>query len=207
MTAIKSNPFHNRQILLESCFAEIPQKVGTHTLRPLSAASFSLLGRLGSPMMSASPNVDMIGLFEAVVLYIWIHAADLDQVAAIETTDDLPHPEIKRMGFQIEFGEALGFLEIYKRCSARMTAALAEVEDDEDTPGKRGTPPAPVGSPRSFTPLAAVPTPLASATSSGSCPSSEPSPISMPPMSQMEPAASGLVPLPELTPRDSTMPQ
>lgn len=195
----------SRQHLLETCFSEIPQKVGTLDLRKLSAASFALLGRLGSPMMKGGHGLTMDDMFDAVVLYLWIHSADLDAVVAIETAENLPELEIRKFGFSVDFGDALGFLEIYKRCSARMAAALAEVEEDEEEePGKPGNQVQnPVGLHHLCLPSEVLETPTRSDTSSGSCPSKEPSPIFTPPMPQTEPAADGFT-LPDLRKPDSS---
>lgn len=203
MLPIAAPPAVSRQHLLETCFSEIPQKIGSTELRKLSPASFALLGRLGSPMMTGGAGLTLESMFEAVVLYLWIHSADLDLVCAIESTDDLPHAEIRKFGFGVDFGNALGFLETYKRCSARMAAALAEVEEDEDEePGKHANPePSRAGSPLSFTPSEDAPIPGGSATFYGSCPSNEPLPISTPPTPPTEHAAAGFT-LPDL--RDPT---
>jgi hypothetical protein len=194
-------PRLSRQQLLETCFCDLPQKVGNIPLRNLSAGSFSLLGRLDSPMMQGGAN-DNETIFQAVILYVWIHSADLDTVCLIETSDDLPKAEINKLGFNIDFGDALGFLEIYKRCTARMAIALAEVEelDDDDEPGKRKEPAVQnrAGSPLSSMPSADAPTPSANATSFGSSPSNEPFATSTLPTSPTEPVADGLV-LPTLT--------
>jgi hypothetical protein len=198
------HPALSRQQLLETCFAEIPQKIGNLQLRKLSAASFTLLGRLESPMMKGGSSIDMDAMFDAVILYIWVHSADLDLVCSIETAADLPAADIKKLGFEIDFGNALGFLEIYKRCSARMAAALAEVEEDEtEEPGKPATAPGPAGSPLSSMPSEDAATPPGNDTFSGNSPSNEPFPICTPPTSPTEPAASGLV-LPVLKATDST---
>lgn len=209
MLVIKSAEV-SRQHLLETCFSEIPQKVGNIALRKLSPGSFTLLGRLGSPMMAAGgEKVTMDDMFNAVVLYLWVHSADLETVIAIETGEDLPQTEIRKLGFEVDFGNALGFLEIYKRCSARMAAALAEVEDEEDEEEEPGKPGGlaqnPVGSPHLFTPSEAAPIPSKSDTSSGSCPSSEPSPISTPPMPPAALEAGGFM-MPDLKPVDTNPP-
>lgn len=195
-----------RETLLETAFCDIPVSIGDRSLRPLTAGSFTLLGRLKNPMMVGSPEgeeLDQTAMFEAVIQYVWVHATDISQVIAVQTADDIPAADIRSLGFQITLGQALAFLSSYRLCAARMAASLAEVdEDDGDAPGKSAAPgPSPVGSPLSLLPSGPPETPPGSATSSGPCPSSEPSLTSMPPMSPMEPAANGLV-LPQLTAPD-----
>lgn len=188
----------SREALLELAFSDIPSQIGSLALRPLSAGSFTLLGRLGNPMMvgkqapvEAVQEDSQTAMFAAVIQYVWVHSADIEEVIAVETPSDIPAAALKHLGFQLSIGQALAFLERYQASALRMTASLAETEQEEDeTPGK---PPelAPVGSPASSTPAEPAETPCASATSSGSCQLSEPSPTSTPPTVPTEPAADG----------------
>lgn len=199
----------NRQHLLETAFSDIPSKVGDITLRPLSASSFTLLSRLGNPMMVGNKKpaaaLEKSGeqgeMFAAVIQYLWVHSAPLETIVEIERIDQIPEREIKMLGYGVTMGEALKFIAAYQESALRMTASLAEVEPEEDT-GKPGKLPETrhAGSHRSFSPAEQPETPSGSDTSSGSCPSSEHSPTSTPPTSPAEPAAAGLVILPDLTP-------
>jgi hypothetical protein len=196
-----------RETILSTAFCDILQKVGPLTLRPLSAASFTLLGRLKNPMMvgTAGDETTQGEMFDAVIQYLWIHSAPLAQVAAIRTAEDLPAGEILELGFSIPMGHALAFLESYKACSQRMSLSLAEVED-EDGPGKQATTaPAPAGSPPSSSPSVPPVIPGANDIYFGGCPSNAHLPISMPPIPPTEPAAAGLV-LPMLTTMESMPP-
>lgn len=178
----------SRQNLLETAFSEFPSKIGSIGLRRLSAGSFTLLGRLDNPMIAgkgkpsdaASAGVTQMEMFDAVVVYAWVHSAPLESVAAVETNDDLPAKEIRALAFEISISDAFEFLASYERCALRMAANLAEV-DSEDDDGKLGKPQGnlPAGLHRSFIPAGPVEIPFVSSTSFGSCPSSEPSPISM----------------------------
>jgi len=189
-----------REQMLETVFCDIPATIGTLQLRALSAGSFTLLGRLGNPMIiapAAGREITQTETFAAVIQYVWVHSADLAIVAAVRTEDDLPAAEIAALGFGITIGQAFGFLNTFTGCASRMSASLAEVEEEE-TVGKPSAPASPpVGSPASSSASAPPVTPCASATSSGSCPSSAPLAICTPPTSPMEPAADG--PLPSLT--------
>ena len=188
-----------REALLELAFADIPSQIGSLRLRPLSAGSFALLGRLGNPMMvgkqapaQAAAGDEQTTMFAAVIEYVWVHSAELDEVVTVETRADIPAATIKRLGFEISIGQALAFLERYQASAERMTASLAEVEteDDESSPGKPPESP-PAGSPASSTPAVHVETQLASEISFGSCLSSAHSHISTPPTSPTERAADG----------------
>lgn len=199
----------DRYSLLRRAFCDVPQVVGPYSLRPCSAASFELLGELENPLVfggnAASERMDIQSVIRAVSEYIWVHSADEDAVCAIETRDQLPRAEIRKMALHIEIGEALAFTATFTAAAMKMAAALAEVEDDgEGSPGKPET--ALTGLPRSSSPSAVPEIPSASGTSSGALPSSAPSATSMPPMPPMEPSADGPPPLiilsPETTPPD-----
>lgn len=198
----------SRNALLELAFSDIPSQVAGLTLRRLSAGSFTLLGRLGNPMIIGKKNSaeapaedSQTAMFEAAIQYIWIHSADIEKVLAVETVEDIPVQEIRALAFQISIGEAFAFLARYQESALRASASLAEIEpeDDDQSPGKLPVPP-PVGSPASSTPAEPAEIPHESATSCGSCPSSEPSPTSTPQTSPTEPAADGpsLTLLPDL---------
>lgn len=205
----------SREQLLELAFSDIPSQIGSITLRPLSAGSFTLLGRLGNPMMvgsqaplEAAQGDSQTAMFAAVIQYVWVHSADIEQVITVETPEDIPAAALKHLGFQLSIGQALAFLERYQASALRMTASLAETEpEDDETPGKPQESPL-AGSPASSTPAEPAETPFASATSSGSCPSREHSPTSTPPTSPTEPAADGpsLTLLPDFTPPPPTPP-
>jgi hypothetical protein len=198
----------SRDALLELAFSDIPSKISTITLRRLSAGSFTLLGRLGNPMIvgkkdrAAVPAEDsQTAMFDAAIQYIWVHSADIETVLAVETVEDIPVKEIRALAFEISIGEAFAFLARYQESALRASASLAEVEPEEDdqSPGKLPEV-LPVGSPPSSTPAEPAEIPHESATSSGSCPSSEPSPTSTLQTSPTEPAADGpsLTLLPDL---------
>lgn len=202
-----------REHLLELAFSDIPSQIGALKLRPLSAGSFALLGRLGNPMMvgkqapttaAAAAGDSQTAMFAAVIEYVWVHSAPLDEVVTVETPADIPAAALKRLGFELSIGQALAFLERYQSSALRMTASLAEVETEEEPAGSPGKPQEspPVGSPASSTSAEPAETPPASATYSGACPSSAPSPTSTPPTSPTEPAADGpsLTLLPDLSP-------
>lgn len=184
-------PIPTREALLEQAFSDIPSIIGDYTLRPLSAGSFTLLGRLGNSMIvgkkasgDAVPEEDsQAAMFAAVIQYVWIHSAPLERVLQIREAKDIPEAELAAIGFTLTIGQAFAFLLGYQQSALRMTGGLAEVEpeESEDTGKRLGRLRA--GSPASSTPSERVDIPFGSDTSSGSCPSSEPSPTSMPPMS------------------------
>ena len=188
----------DRQTLIETCFADVPETVAGLTLRPLSAGSFALLGRLKNPMVAPSTDTTTAALFGAIVQYIWVHTADVSMVASIQTVEDLPQDEINALAFQISMPDAMKFLEGYKRSSLKMAAALAEVDDeDEDAaPGKPEL--APVGSPRSSSPSVPPETLPVNVTSFGSSHSGAPSPTSTLPTPRQELPAGGCI-MPDLT--------
>lgn len=201
-------PEAKRQLLLEMAFSDIPSKVGKYDLRPLSAGSFTLLGRLGNPMMvgkespekALSAAQSQTEMFAAAVQYIWVHSAPLEEVTAVEQAEQIPAGALKEIEFSLQIGQAFAFLNRYQESALRMTASLAEVEpeDHEGQPGKQETPL--VGSPASSTPAVLAVIPCESATSSGSCPSSEHSATSTPPTSPTEQPVDGpsLTLLPDL---------
>lgn len=208
MPAIIASPETHRQILLEMAFSDIPSKVGKYDLRPLSAGSFTLLGRMGNPMMvgKESPEKALTAaesqtqMFDAAVQYIWVHSAPLEEVTAVENAEQIPAGALKEIEFSLPLGQAFAFLNRYQESALRMTASLAEVEpeDDHGKPGKPETRRA--GLPASSTPAEPAEILPGSDTYSGSCPSSEPSPTFTPPMSPMEQPADGpsLTLLPDL---------
>jgi hypothetical protein len=202
----------NRQQLLETAFSDIPSTIGATPLRQLSAGSFTLLGRLGNPMMVGNPNgetPDQSEMFEAVLQYVWVHSAPVEQVVRIRTAADLPTEEIAALGLSIPIGLALAFIASYQQCAERMQATLAEtIEEENNKPGKPQETPL-AGLPPSSTLSEPQVIPFVSATSSGKCPSSEPSPTSTPQTSPMELAADGFATLPtlsSLTPEEETSP-
>jgi hypothetical protein len=140
-------------------------------------------------MVGQAGPLDQATLFEAVIEYVWVHSAELETVAAIESREDLPVKELRMIGFEIPVGEAMKFIEAYKGCAERMTASLAETVDEEAGPGKLESPP--VGSPALSLHLVERETPLGSDTSSGSCPSNGPLPTFMQPTSPTEQPADG----------------
>lgn len=196
-----------RENLLQLAFTNAPNTVGAYTLRPLSAGSFTLLGRLGNPMIVGLKANDSSGsaetaMFDAIIQYIWIHVAPIEAVICIETSDQIPLLEIRKLGFEISIGEAFDFLSRYQESANGMLASLAEVEDQDEEGKLRKAQPLPAGSPLSSLPAVEPETPPANITSFGSCPSPEPSPTSTPPTSQEEIDASGPVTLelPQLSP-------
>ncbi|MEO5712161.1 MAG: hypothetical protein ABIT37_01625 [Luteolibacter sp.] len=200
------SPTPSREHILATCFSDIPSEIKGIQLRQLSAGSFTLLSRIGNPMIvgAAAGAGDQASMFEAVIEYLWIHSADLDKVSAIATKEQIPAEEIAKLGFSLTFGDILGFLEGYKTSSLRMQAALAEVEDEDDAEGKSET--LPTGSPALFLPSGVLETPSGSDTSSGSCPSNEPLPISTLPTSPTAQPAVGSSISPE-TPVPSPIPK
>jgi hypothetical protein len=198
----------NREQLLEAAFREIPSTMAGKQMRRLSAASFSLLGNLGSPMITGVGARDQSALFNSVSLYVWVHTADLDLVCAVEKIEDIPANELKKLGFEIEMPQALSFLESYKQCAARMAAALAEVDDEEDEQGKSQTAEQGLtGMPRSLSPSEPLETQPEKDTSSGFSPSNEVSPTCTPSTSPTEPGADGpALILPDLMRTESKTP-
>lgn len=205
----------SREQLLETCFSDMPVQVGEFRLRPLSPGSFTLLGRLGNVMMVGAgpdqPEPSQGDMLSAVIEYIWIHGADIDAVASISSRADLPENDIARLSLQITFGQALAFLERYKDCALRMTASLAEVEEDLEEQGKPAVAvPAHAGSLPWYLRSEEPGILSASATSSGLCPSNEPLPISMLPTCPTEHAVAGPAPSvpspPFLMPDPSSLP-
>ncbi len=154
--------------------------------------------------MMVGGKADQNSMFDGVIQYVWIHSADLDAVAAIETVEDLPAVEIRKLGLQIDFGEVVKFIHKYGESATRMQAALTEVEEEDAVRGKQPEQ-APAGLHHLFLPSGALETPSGSDTFSGSCPSSAPSPISMLPTSQPEPPADGAANL-MAPPMESTPP-
>lgn len=136
-----------------------------------------------------SENDAKISMFEAVMEYAWVHSAPLEQVAAIETKDQLPSAEIRLMGYEVTMAEALDFLAGYQKSSERMSANLVTTKEDDETPGKPVSPP--VGLPLSSTPAEPAVIPFEKDISSGSCPLAEPLPTFTPPTSPTEPPANG----------------
>lgn len=189
-------PAANRYELLRQAFSEVPLTVGPHQLRPLSGGSFELLGTVGNALVvsSGSASFALQDLLTAVHEYVWIHAAPIDAVAAIQSRESLPRDEIRRYAFDIPMGEALAFTTTFAAAAARMAAAMAEAEEEEgdSSPGKRAS--SPIGSPPSSSPAELPEIPSGSATSSGSPPSIAPSNISTPPTSSTEPPAAGSTP-------------
>ncbi|MES2923684.1 MAG: hypothetical protein V4819_19170 [Verrucomicrobiota bacterium] len=201
------NPVPSRDALLEQAFSDLPSKIGSFTLRRLSAGSFTLLGRLENPMIvgkqspaAESAQMSQVEMFAAVIHYTWVHAADLDAVLAVNKIEDIPEAELRKMAFGIGIGEAMSFLMSYQDCAVRMSASLTEVDPEEGEDLGKLRVSLPAGSPVSFTPAAPAEILSGSDTFSGSCPSSEPSHTSMPPTSPTEQDASGacLTSLPDL---------
>jgi hypothetical protein len=217
MAVILASSETQRQTLLEMAFSDIPSKVGNYNLRPLSAGSFTLLGRLGNPMMvgKQSPEEALSAadsqnqMFAAAVQYIWVHSAPLEQVTVIESADQIPASALKEIEFALPLGQAFAFLNRYQESALRMTASLAEVEPEDHStqPGKLPVTPL-AGSPVSSTPAEPAEIQRERNTSSGSCPSSEHFPTSTPPMSPMEQPADGpsLTLLPDLSPQKEIQP-
>lgn len=193
-----------RQSLLRQAFCDIPQGIAGITLRPLSAASFELLAELGNPMFSSSEGKkgDSSEMLAAVCQYVWVHSADLEKVAAIETIDQVPAAEVKAIGFKIEVGEALHFTSAIVGSALRMAAAMAEEFESGDELGKLET--SLTGSPPSSSSAGAPEIPSGKGTSSGSPPLSELSPTSTPPTPMLEEDLDGSTPLTILPTPDST---
>jgi hypothetical protein len=198
------HPVPTREELLAKAFAAIPSKIGERQLRPLAAGSFALLTRLKNPLLVGFGEMDdsdrQAATFSAVMEYVWIHSAPIDEVAAVGGLSDVPVAAIRKLGLELSLPEVVEFLTGYQDVAARMNASLAEPEEAAQA-GQPGKPPAStlVGSPPSVSPSGPPVIPSGSATSSGSCPSSAPSVISTPQTSPTEPPADGLVRLPDLT--------
>jgi hypothetical protein len=177
----------SRERLLAACFSNIPSKIQELKLRPLSPRSFDLLNDLGNVMIAGGGRSQ--SPLEAVIEYIWLHSAAIDEVIEIEKVEDLPVNDLRRLGLTIEFGEAMAFLERYTEGAMRMKAALAELEDEDEDEGKSEQ--SHTGLHPLFSRSEAPEIPSGSDTSSGSSPSNAPSPISMPPISLTEQPAAG----------------
>lgn len=204
------NPAPSRENLLFSAFSALPLEVGNFTLRPMSPGSYSLLIEIGSPLFgggTGKPTSEEV--MAAVAAFIWIHAAEIDEVLQVNARADLPEKEIRRIGFDLTMEDTMSFLDSFKAIADRMSAAMAEPDDDgEDKGGKpENVEPFPTSSPPCSSPSELPETPPASATSSGTPPSSAPSSISTPPTSTTEQPADGATtspetpaPLPDFTP-------
>lgn len=200
-----------RLVHLETAFSNIPSKIGSLELRPLSAGSFTLLARLGNPMVpsngAAVSEDNRTDLFEAVIQYAYLHSAPMEEIAKIGKVGDIDESKLKMLGFDLKMSDVFAFLQDFQAATERMAANLAEIdpEDEKDKPGKSAL--LPVGSPASSTPAEPVVIPSVSDTSSGSCPSNGPLPTSTLPTSPTEQPAGGLVMLPDLATAKSEMPQ
>lgn len=197
----------SRYELLRQAFCEVPVKIGPFVLRPVSGASFELLGELRNPLVfgdASRENLTIQTLLAAVLEYIWIHSADLETIIAIRGREDIPKDDIRRMGLQIELGEALAFTSIFTAAALRMAAAIAEPDDEDEAPGKPES--LRTGSPASLSLLEPPEIQSASDTCSGSLPSSAPSPTCTPPTCNTEPDADGATPLMTLPDLETTPP-
>ncbi len=193
---------HSRQELLRQAFCEIPSQIGPYKLRPISGGSFELLGALRNSLVDPDPESQLQGSslqrqLTAIHEFIWIHSAPIEQVLAVETRDQLPSIEIRKIGMSLPIGECIAFTAVFVQASIRMAAAMTEAFEDEDSsPGKPQTPP--TGSPRSSSPAEPLETLPANVTSFGSRQSKEPSPTSTPPNATPADDADGYTPLMEL---------
>jgi hypothetical protein len=178
-----SNP--SRESLLAGAFREIPQEIAGIKLRRMSAGSFQALGEIANALVAGIPEGEdsKTAIFRAVAEYVWLHSADLKQVTLVEKREDLPAAEIKALAFQIDFAEALEFLEVYKQASLRFAAAMADTDEDENAAALGKSVSARTGSRRSASRSEPPETRKESVTSSGKCPSNEPAPTSTRPTS------------------------
>jgi hypothetical protein len=189
----------NRHTVLRKAFCEIPQTVGPYQLRPLSGGSYELLSEIKSALVSpdsAASGNTLKDTLSAVHEYIWIHSAPLDQVLAVIDRDSLPKQEIRKIAMTLEIGECLAFTTVFAQAAQRMSASMAEIDDDDDentSPGKPETPP--TGSPHLSSHAEPQAIPSENVISFGSPPSSEPSPSSTQPTSTPELDADGATPL------------
>ena len=74
------SPDH-RSAALSANFITAPTIVGDRTLRPLSAASFSILKRTGNAFITGSEDPDR--KVAAAMEFIYVHAAPLEEVIAV----------------------------------------------------------------------------------------------------------------------------
>jgi hypothetical protein len=151
--------------------------------------------------------MDIKVLLAAVHQFIWIHSAPLEAVLAVESKDDIPLAELRKLAMEIEMGEALAITTLFTESSLRMAAAMAEPDDDATQPGKPQT--RPTGSPLSSLPAERPEIPSGNVTSSGSLPSSEPCNTSTQQPHNQELDADGAIPLfalPPITTEPPTLP-
>jgi len=192
-----------RQSLLTAAFLAMPKSIAGREMRPISPGSWALLAALENPLIVGSgedPDPGNAKLFRAVAEFVWVHSAPIDDILAIEESDDLSLPlsakrEIGALSFELSLGEALDFMNSFGKVADRINAAMAEPVDD-DTPGKRvAGVPGPGSSPPSSLPSDAPGIPSGSGTFSGILPTSAPSSISTPPDMPMAPPTDGYPPL------------
>jgi hypothetical protein len=181
------SPAKTRDQLLFAAFVNLPQAIGDYQLRRMSPQSFTLLEAIDSPLLGRG---DTSKTLQGVSEYIWIHSADIEEVIQVESRDQLPEKEIRRIGFAIDIEQAYSFILALTDALLRVSAAIAEPEETEG--GKPAEEePAPIGSQASSLPADAPETLPANVTSFGTPPSSAPSSISTPPTSPPEQPCNG----------------
>jgi hypothetical protein len=198
----------DRSSHLSAAFREHPTSIGKYQLRPVTPGTYQLLADLGNPMAAGATTgtapTGTDNFFAAVVQFVWIHSAPLEQVIAIDTVEDLPKSDLKAIAFQLTMEDVITFLASYKKAALRAAAAMAEAieeEDQEDGPGKPASLAIlPSGSPASSSPSALPETQSASPTSSGTYHFPAPSNTCTPQTPSPEHAAAGSTPLVQLPP-------
>lgn len=200
----------SREALQEEAFSDLPEKIADISLRPLSSRSWTLLSRLGNPLLigvnKESKENGTSQMIEGVIQYAYVHSVAIEKVITITAEKDLDADEMARLGFAIPVGQALAFMDRFTESAQRFAASKAEAEEaDEDDDEGKSRASLPAGSPLSASPSGRPETQLGSDTSSGISPLPAPLPISTPPTSPMELPAGGLLLMPpvrEMTPDD-----
>lgn len=192
MTTFPS-PVKSREQLLFAAFVNLPQQIGDYQLRRMSPQSFTLLEAIESPLLGRG---DTSKTLQGVAEYIWIHSADIEAVMEVDSREQLPEKDIRRIGYSIDIEQAYSFILSLTDALVRVSAAIAEPEETEGKPAEEE--PAPIGSPASSSPQDAPETPRENVISFGTLPSSEPSNTSTPPTSPPEPTCNGQTTSPEI---------
>lgn len=194
----------HRTTLLAAAFRDSPLSLGGRQLRRPTAGSIDLLVQIGNPLFAgvdddADPDTEiqlkdsdaMRGVFE----FAWLHSIPIEEIEALPLDPDQLTDHVRRkaraFGMGIEFDDLAEFSQQFAAVRARLESAVTQsAETGPGAPGKPGES-APTGLPAWSTPSVVPETPPASAGSSGSSPSSEPSNTTTPPASTTAPPAAG----------------
>lgn len=95
------------------------------TMRPLSAASYSLLMRLQCPMLAIQTS-DPTEQLKAATLWHFVHTADIDLLES--ATDAELEYAYKKHGYTIQFNEYPTIFKTMTRDIERMQSAFVESE-------------------------------------------------------------------------------